>query len=167
MGQRARITTYLLVIALLAGLAAFPRTQAAGELTGQVVAVMDGDTVGLLVDRQEFRVRLYQIDAPEKRQAFGQRSKQSLSELVYGRTVKAVTAGEDRYGRTLATLYAGDLNVNAEQVRRGMAWVYRRYARDPSLFTHEYEARAARRGLWADPDPIPPWEWRHRDKAPQ
>ena len=152
---------YLLVIALLAGLAvsAIVRGQGGGELTGQVVAVMDGDTVGLLVDRQEFRIRLAQIDAPEKRQAFGQRAKQSLSELVYGHAVKAVTEGEDRYGRTLATLYVGDVDVNAEQVRRGMAWVYRQYAHDPSLYA--LEAKAARRGLWADPDPVPPWEWRH------
>jgi micrococcal nuclease len=160
---------YLLVIALLAGLAvsAIVRGQGGGELTGKVVAVMDGDTVGLLVDRQEFRIRLSQIDAPEKRQAFGQRSKQSLSELVYGRAVRAVTTGEDRYGRTLATLYVGDVDVNAEQVRLGMAWVYRQYADAPSLYAIEAEAKAARRGLWADPDPVPPWEWRHKGKTPQ
>lgn len=136
----------------------------AGEITGQVVGVTDGDTVRLLVDRQEIRVRLDQIDAPEKGQAFGDRSKQSLSDLVYGKTVRAATQGEDRYGRTIATIYAGELNANAEQVRRGMAWVYRKYARDPALYGIEEEARAARRGLWSDPEPVPPWEWRKRDR---
>jgi endonuclease YncB( thermonuclease family) len=118
----------------------------AEELTGRVVGVTDGDTVRLLVERQEIRIRLDQIDAPEKRQPFGSRSKESLSELVFGKTVRAVTSGKDRYGRSLATLYAGNLNANAEQVRRGMAWVYRQYP-------VEEEARRAKRGLWSDPQP--------------
>jgi len=119
----------------------------AGEITGQVVGISDGDTVLLLVDRQEIWVRLDQIDAPEKEQTFGDRSRQSLSGLVFGKTVRAVTQGEDRYGRTIATLYAGELIANAEQVRRSMAWVYRKYARDPALYAIEEEARAARSGL--------------------
>lgn len=136
----------------------------AGEITGRVVGIADGDTVRILVDRQEIWVRLDQIDAPEKGQAFGDRSKQSLSDLVFGKTVRAITQGEDHYGRTIATLYAGELNANAEQVRRGMAWVYRKYARDPALYAIEEEARAAQRGLWSDPEPVPPWEWRKRDR---
>lgn len=136
----------------------------AGEITGQVVGISDGDTVLLLVDRQGIWVRLDQIDAPEKEQTFGDRSRQSLSNLVFGKTVRAITQGEDRYGRTIATLYAGELNANAEQVRRGMAWVYRKYARDPALYGIEEEASAARRGLWSDPEPVPPWEWRKRNR---
>lgn len=127
----------------------------AAELTGRVVGVTDGDTVRLLVERQEIRVRLDQIDAPEKRQSFGSRSKESLSELVFGKTVRAVTSGKDRYGRSLATLYAGNLNANAEQVRRGMAWIYRQYARDDSLYPVEEEARRAKRGLLVRPTPGP------------
>lgn len=84
---------------------------------------------------------------------------------MFGKTVRAVTSGKDRYGRSLATLYAGDLNANSEQVRRGMAWVYRQYARDDSLYPVEEEARRAKRGLWSDPHPVPPWELRKAQRA--
>jgi endonuclease YncB( thermonuclease family) len=92
-----------------------------------------------------------EIDAPEKSQAYGQRSKQSLSDLVFGRQVRVEQQDRDRYGRVVGRVYVGDLDVNAEQVKRGMAWVYRKYAHDRTLFALEHEAKNAKHGLWADP----------------
>lgn len=112
--------------------------------------------------RLHARLRLAQIDAPEKRQAFGTRSRQALSSLVFRQSVTVADAGRDRYGRVLGTVYVSGVNVNAEMVRQGMAWVYRQYATDRSLFALEDEARAGRRGLWADPSPVSPWQFRHR-----
>jgi endonuclease YncB( thermonuclease family) len=146
-------------------------TATAGErLDGRIVAVLDGDTVTLL-DRAhvQHRIRLSQIDAPEighgksnPGQPFGQRSKQSLSDLVHGREVRADCETRDKYGRQVCAIWIGQTDVNLEQVRRGMAWVYRKYARDPSYYEAEEESRRAGRGLWSYPDAIPPWEWRHR-----
>lgn len=133
----------------------------AAELVGRVVGVTDGDTLRLLVDRREIVIRLDQIDAPEKAQPFGERSRQSLAELTHRREARVVEHGHDRYGRTLGTVYVDGADVNAEQVRRGMAWAFLRYLRDPQLVTIEQEARAARRGLWSDAEPVPPWEWRN------
>jgi len=139
---------------------------AAAVLGGQVVAIHDGDTLILLHDRQQVKVRLVEIDAPELGQPFGQRAKQSLSDLCYNKTASLDTHGRDKYGRTLARVTCDGQDANAEQVRRGMAWVYNRYARPVSpLYRLQDEAKAACRGLWADPSPIPPWEWRAKKKA--
>lgn len=143
----------------LALLFAFP---AYADFTGKVVAVADGDTLTVLRDREQIKARLVEIDAPEKAQPFGNRSKQSLSDLCFGKTATLADQGKDRYKRTLARVTCDGLDANAEQVRRGMAWVYRKYApKDSPLYAVEIEAKAARRGLWADAEPMPPWEWRH------
>jgi endonuclease YncB( thermonuclease family) len=132
---------------------------------GRVVGVLDGDTLVLLTpEKRQVKVRLAQIDAPEKSQAFGQRSKQSLSDLVFGKQVRVEQQDNDRYGRVVGRVSVGSVDANAEQVKRGMAWVYRKYARDRSLFTLEEEAKSTKRGLWADPHTIPPWEYRHGGK---
>ena len=132
----------------------------ADELSGKVVAVADGDTLTVLVDNRQVKVRLTEIDAPEKNQPFGTRSRQSLADMAFGRVVRVVTHGKDRYGRTLGRIYVGQHDINAEQLRRGMAWVYDRYVSDRDLYQIQEEARAARRGLWHDQAPLPPWEWR-------
>lgn len=137
-------------------------TVARADFTGPVIAILDGDTIDVLVDRQPVRVRFAQIDAPEKRQAFGTRSRQALSELVFRQSVTVHDMGRDRYGRVLGTVYLSQLNVNAEMIRQGMAWVYKQYAVERSLFKLEEEARAAHRGLWVDPAPVPPWEFRRK-----
>ncbi|ELT9905992.1 thermonuclease family protein [Escherichia coli] len=140
-----------------------------GELRGRVVAVMDGDTLAVLdAGRQEHRIRLAEIDAPEKGQPFGQRSKQSLSGLCFGREAVIEDRGHDRYGRTIGRVSCGGIDTSAEQVRRGMAWVFDRYATDRTLYAIQDEARAARRGLWSEAAPVPPWEWRaqRRREAP-
>lgn len=146
---------------VLAGVFLLSPPAPAAELHGRVVGVLDGDTVTVLdADKREHRIRLAEIDAPEKRQAFGQRSKQSLSELCFGATARVLSRGRDRYGRVLGRLSCAGVDANAEQVHRGMAWVYRRYALDLSLYALEDEARAAGRGLWRDPQPVAPWEFR-------
>lgn len=155
---RHRATTLLLIFS--ASILSLP---AWSEVLGKVIAVVDGDTLTVLSDREQFKVRLVQIDAPEKAQPFGQKSKQSLSDLCFGKSATLADQGKDKYRRTLARVTCNGIDANAEQVRRGMAWVYRKYApKDSPLYAVEDEAKAARRGLWADAEPVPPWEWRHR-----
>jgi len=133
---------------------------AKADFTGEVVGVTDGDTVTVLRDREPVKVRLTEIDAPERKQPFGQRSRQHLADLVFRKKVLVVERGKDRYGRTLGRLKLGAVDANEEQIRSGMAWVYDKYVVDRSLYGWQDEAKRARRGLWADPEPVPPWEWR-------
>lgn len=135
----------------------------AETLEGRVVGVHDGDTIIVLTaDRQDVHVRLAEIDAPELRQPWGQRSKQSLLDLVYGRQVRVEWRAYDRYGRIVGrVITAADLDACIEQVRRGLAWAYPPYVIDATFYRIEAEARADRRGLWADSAPVPPWVYRH------
>jgi len=152
-----------LVRYLLAAAFAVASLPAYADFTGKVVAVADGDTISVLRDHEQVKIRLSDIDAPEKAQAFGNKSKQSLSDLCFGKTATLADKGKDRYGRTLARVHCDGIDANAEQVRQGMAWVYRRYApKDSPLYAVEDEAKAARRGLWTDAEPVPPWEWRRQ-----
>ncbi len=123
--------------------------------------VSDGDTITVLHSGKGERIRLHGIDCPEKRQAFGKRAKQLTSNLVFGKTVTVQVMDRDRYGRTVGVVLLPDgRSLNHELVRAGLAWMYRRYTNDQSLSDLEEEARGARRGLWADPHAVPPWEWR-------
>ncbi len=108
------------------------------------------------------RIRLHGIDCPEKRQAFGNRAKQFTSGRVFGKTVTVTVMDVDRYGRTVGEVILPDGKVlNHELVRAGLAWWYRKYAPDDGTLAQlEADARAAKRGLWADAEPVPPWEWR-------
>ncbi|HSE01448.1 MAG TPA: thermonuclease family protein [Burkholderiales bacterium] len=136
---------------------------APADVQGRVVSVHDGDTLTVLIESRSVRVRLTDIDAPELRQPFGTRSRQSLSSLCFGKVASLDVRGQDRYNRTLARVTCSGTDANAEQVRRGYAWTFTRYARtDSPLFAIEHEARAAHRGLWQDPAPVAPWEWRNR-----
>ncbi|MBK8168670.1 MAG: thermonuclease family protein [bacterium] len=156
-------------VGLLLALLAAPLV--AAEYQGKVVAITDGDTLTLLVpdgsSQRQIKVRLGEIDAPESRQPYGTRAKQQLSDLVFSRPARVVVQDTDRYGRTVGRVYVGGFDVNAEMVRRGGAWVYRQYAKDPSLYRLEAEAKAAKRGLWALPasQNIPPWEWRKTESG--
>lgn len=150
-------------LALALVLAANAATAATRPLSGRIVGVSDGDTVTLLTpDLREHRIRLAQIDAPESRQAFGSRSKQSLAALCFGRQALVRIEDTDRYGRVVGRVTCSGVDANAHQVRTGMAWVYRRYAKDPALYRLEDMARAQRVGLWTDPAPVPPWEFRRK-----
>jgi endonuclease YncB( thermonuclease family) len=128
-----------------------------------VVGVIDGDTVVIASPRgPEMRVRLAEIDAPEKGQPWGSKSKETLSNLVYGKAVVLTVTGQDRYGRTIARLQAAGQDVSAEMVRRGAAWAYRDYLKQKTLLQVEADARRERRGLWAlsERETVPPWVWR-------
>lgn len=138
---------------------------AAEILEGRVIGVHDGDTVTLLIEgNQQVKIRLAQIDAPESDQAFGQRSKQSLSDMVFNKNIRVEKETIDKYGRTVGTIFVDGLDANREQVKRGMAWVYRQYLHDQSLLQVEDEARRSKVGLWSDQNPMPPWEYRHGGK---
>lgn len=140
-------------------------TFAAGTMDCRVVGIADGDTLtALCPSNQQVKVRLAQIDAPEKAQPFGERSRQSLASLCHGKSVRLDKTGADRYGRTVAQVTCASIDVNAEQVKTGMAWAYPKYVTDPQLYKLQKSAQEARAGLWADPSPTPPWEWRKRPK---
>jgi len=137
------------------------------DFTGKVVRIADGDTVTVLdLSKVQHKVRLTGIDAPEKKQPFGNRSKQSLSDMIFSKTVTVETDKRDRYGRDLGKVLINGMDVNREQIRRGMAWHYKAYQRDQSADDRrayadtEIKAKDQRRGLWVDSDPLPPWEWR-------
>lgn len=136
---------------------------AAGDITCEVVGISDGDTLTCLTaERLQLKVRLAEIDTPEKAQPYGQKAKQALSDLAFKKTITLQVQDRDRYGRTVARVSVAGQDVNREMVRRGAAWVYRQYNRDKLLLQDEAEAKAARRGLWALPeaDIVAPWEWR-------
>lgn len=144
-----------------------PALFAATILSGQVVRVADGDTITILPPgRQQVRIRLAEIDAPEKKQAFGQRAKDFTSSLVAGRVVSVQVRDLDRYGRVVGEVFLPDgRSVNRLLVENGFAWWYRQYSRDMSLGELEAKAKAERRGLWRDPNPMPPWEWRRQKRG--
>jgi micrococcal nuclease len=132
------------------------------DFRGRVVAISDGDTISVMHEGRAERVRLHGIDAPEKGQAFSNRAKQFVSDLVFGKEVAVRVRGQERYGRTISEVFLADgCDVNHEIVRAGFAWWFRRYAPDDrTLERLESEAREARRGLWVDRYPMPPWEFR-------
>ena len=135
----------------------------AAQIQGHVIRVLDGDTLEVLQDKKPVRVRLANIDAPEKKQDYGRWSTEMMKSLVAGKTVTVTYFQRDRYGRILGQVYAPDgMNVNQFMVRAGAAWVYEQYNTDPVLPVLQNEARQQKRGLWSDADPVPPWIWRHR-----
>jgi|SRR5580765_146939 len=140
-------------------------------LTGRVVRIADGDTVTVLdATATQHRIRLQGIDAPESHQAFGTQSKKSLSEMIFDRDVTVEYDKTDQYGRLVGKILLDGKDVNLEQVKAGMAWHYKEYQReqtpeDRELYARaEDEARKARRGLWADADPVEPSEFRKEQK---
>jgi endonuclease YncB( thermonuclease family) len=150
---------HVMVALALAIVIAFS-SPAYADLTGQVINIAEGDNMTVVIDKQWVRVRLAGIEAPEINQPFGKRSRQSLSDLCFWQQVVVTPKGKDQYGRMLAKVRCGDVDAGTEQVKRGMAWIYDQYVKDPSLKPIQKEARAAKRGLWADPYARPPWEWR-------
>lgn len=155
---------------LAAGVFAFlPLWASAGTLQGFVVGISDGDTITVLdASKTQYKVRLAGIDAPEKKQAFGTASKESLSDLVYKRQVQIEYQKEDRYGRIVGKVMVDGIDANLAQVRAGLAWHYKAYQKEQSeegrleYSRAEAEARGVGKGLWLDGRAVPPWEWRHR-----
>jgi micrococcal nuclease len=128
----------------------------------QVIGVADGDTLTVLQDRKPVRIRLADIDAPEKHQPFGERAKQALSDLCFGKDAILDVRTTDRYGRVVARVTCAGVDANRALVEHGMAWHYLRYSTDIGLASVQEQAKASKRGLWADPDPVPPWDYRRK-----
>lgn len=158
-----RVWRGLLASVLALGISAV----AAAVLEGQVVAVTDGDTIKVLdAGKVQHVVRLSGIDAPEKKMPFGQRSKQNLSDLVYGRWVEVEGEKNDRYGRLVGKVLVNGRDANLAQVQAGLAWHYKQYQReqpapDRQVYAEaEIKAATSRQGLWVDRNPVAPWDWR-------
>lgn len=135
-----------------------------GALLCFIIGVSDGDTMTARCGEpgayQQVKVRLAEIDAPEKKQAFGQRSRQHLADLCFQTEATIRPTTTDRYGRTVARVQCRGVDANLAMVQAGMAWAYTKYQIDAAFPAAERAARAGRVGLWADPGPVPPWEWR-------
>lgn len=132
------------------------------DISGRVIGVADGDTLFIIEEKthNKMTIRLNDIDAPEREQAYGQRSRQSLISLCYRRPVLIKAVGRDQYDRVLGRVFCDGIDANAQQVKLGMAWVYSRYLDDPSLYKLQDEAKEAQRGLWHDFQPEEPWRFR-------
>jgi micrococcal nuclease len=137
---------------------------AADTLTGRVISIADGDTITVLDSTKvQHKVRLADIDAPEKSQDFGTKSREALAGKIQGRDVKIETQGTDRYKRTLGTVLLDGRNVNLEMVSEGCAWHYKKYSKSAQFADAENAARAAGLGLWTGKEPMPPWEFRQTE----
>ena len=136
------------------------------EIIGKVVGVSDGDTITVLddMDQGNFRIRLDKIDAPEKKQAFGNKAKQYLSSLIFGKKVSIRYKSIDRYGRILGVVFLDGKEINLLMVQSGYAWHYSCYDKTPAYIEAEKQARAEKKGLWQDPNPINPYQFRKSQK---
>ena len=133
--------------------------------TGKVTGIKDGDTFEVLYDNQPERVRLAEIDCPEKAQAFGTKAKQYASDLCFGKTVTGTNTGRDRYERIVGTVVTDDgVNVNEELVKAGFAWHYKQYSDSRLLEEYEQQAREQKLGLWSAKRPVAPWDYRRNKR---
>jgi micrococcal nuclease len=157
MKMRHRLAIAIVLLSAGHALAAKPHY----ELAGRVIAIADGDTLTVLDDaNSQHKIRLAGIDAPEKGQAFGTRARESLAEKVFRKNVHIEVTDVDRYHREVGRIYLSDRFINMEMVSDGFAWRYVQYDKPGEFTAAEIGAREHRRGLWIDPDPTPPWEWR-------
>ncbi|MCT7523319.1 thermonuclease family protein [Aliarcobacter cryaerophilus] len=148
----------LLILLLSSNLASF-------ELRGKIIHISDGDTVHLLTSKNEkIKIRLNDIDAPEAKQAFGNKSKENIKKFIYQKDVIVEYKKKDQYKRVLGTIYYQNRDINLQQVKDGYAWVYKKYSKNPTYFKAEQEARSKKRGLWSDRNPIEPWVFRKNKK---
>ena len=129
-------------------------------LSGKVVSIHDGDTITILQNKTQIKVRLFGIDAPELKQPYGKKSKQFLANLIAGEVVEVDENGKDRYKRIIGTIYLNGADINAQMVENGYAWAYRKFSK--KYTPQESKAKSQKLGLWRDKEPIPPWEWRRR-----
>jgi micrococcal nuclease len=158
----AGVLALVVALCVLASLgAARARGPAAGsELRGTVVKVRDGDSMVLRRGGANVDVRVFGVDCPERGQPWSARAKSFTAGLVGNREVVVTVKDVDRYGRIVGDVVLGGRDLAHELLREGLAWYYRRYASDPTLERLEADARAARRGLWSEPSPVPPWRFR-------
>ena len=134
----------------------------AENLTGKVISISDGDTVTIINDYQKTKIRLAEIDTPEKKQPYGKKARKALSDFILNKEVEVEVVTIDRYGRTVGKIFLDNRNINREMVKAGHAWVYVKYTKDKTLFELEKNAKENQLGLWALPEEerIPPWQWR-------
>ncbi len=134
------------------------------DITGKVVRVVDGDTVHVFEGGGvQTKIRLHGIDTPERGQPYYRKATDALAGMIAGQEVGVTVVDTDRYGRTVGVIYLNEQNINLAMVQGGYAWWYQRYAKfDRPLQEAERQARAQKLGLWADSDPVAPWEWRRR-----
>jgi len=156
--MRVKISAAIIILILI------PSFLYAASWEGKVVGISDGDTIKVLKDGKQVKIRLAAIDCPVKSQHYGQKAKQFTADMVAGKIVKIWQTDTDRYGRIVGFVFFGDKNLDKELLSAGMAWHYKQYSRDPELAKLEFKARSARIGLWSERDPIPPWEWRKMKK---
>jgi len=164
---RSRFVVHIIVCVLL--LVALSDFSVAQTLSGRVVGITDGDTFTLLTsENEQIRIRVAEIDAPERAQPYGNRSRQALSSLIFGKDVSVDVQVVDRYGRPVGRPIASGKDVTAEMVRIGAAWVYRTYSEDEALYELERSAQANGVGIWSlnEYERVPPWEWRRNKRAP-
>lgn len=154
--HKLRPTAFIVLILLL-----FVSQAHASSFTGKLVKVLDGDTVEVMHDGKAERIRLAQIDCPEKSQPFGQAAKEYVLDIAAHKIVTVRVDTVDRYGRTVGEVSLPDgSNLNKKIVGAGFAWEYKRYSKGPEYGELETKAREAKLGLWQAKDPVPPWEWR-------
>ena len=137
----------------------------AETITGKVISVTDGDTIKILDEKNKvYKIRLNDIDAPEKKQAFGNKSKENLAKYIAGENVRVEYYKLDRYKRILGTVYFKDKDINKQQIIDGYAWVYKKYSKNNEYINQERISKNHKRGLWKDEKPIEPWEYRKMKK---
>ena len=130
----------------------------------RVMSVADGDSFSLMKNRTEVKVRLYGIDCPERKQPFNKKAGKFTRTMLQKGKIELTKVDLDRYGRTVAWVFVDSLNLNEELVRRGLAWHYKHHSKDTSLARLEKNARLNKTGLWSDPHPIAPWEFRKQKR---
>ncbi|ECC1750574.1 thermonuclease family protein [Salmonella enterica subsp. diarizonae] len=141
----------------------FSGSLCAAEIQGKVIRVLDGDTIDVLQDKKPVRIRLANIDAPEKKQAYGRWSLNQLKSLIAAQPVTVTYTQTDRYGRIIGRVFTTNgIEASHFMVKSGAAWVYERYNTDKALPALQREAQTQRRGLWTNQNPVPPWEWRNK-----
>lgn len=165
------VILFLFTVFQSANAGGIPYTLNQEILQGKVIRVLDGDTIEvktlpakIVVYEVPIRVRLINIDAPEKKQPFGRWSTNQLKALLAGQSVTVSYTQTDRYGRIIGRVFTTNgTDASRFMVQSGAAWVYERYNTDKSLPALQREAQEQKRGLWAAPNPVPPWEWRHKN----
>lgn len=164
--SKLRSITWLACFTFVSFISVSAQTSAA-QIRGRVTAIADGDTLTVLdAAKRQHKIRLQGVDAPERSQAFGTRARQHLSDLVFGKDVKVRIDKKDRYGRSVSIVILNGIDINLTMIQAGFAWHYKQYEREQSeeertaYAEAEENARKAKRGLWADSQPTPPWEYR-------
>jgi len=159
---KVRMASAIIALSSLVALSLSAVASANEMIRAKAVSIVDGDSISAVINQEMIRVRLAGVDAPEGNQPFAIDSRQSLHELCFWVETELSSISKDYYGRMLAKVRCNGVNVNAEQVRRGMAWVADQSVEDRELVQLQEEARAAKRGLWSYESPVPPWEWHSR-----